>query len=181
MSVVLLAFMSTAVWAQVHTELDWQPYPVRLAEGETLAEALDRSSPIRQRALVYHATTDWQVQWRFWWQNSDHGCVIERVRTDVTVQIQLPELVDGTAAQQAEFSDYREALRVHEEGHQQFALEAGEAIDRALQQLPPASNCRALEVDANALGHHILERVREREFDYDRRTNHGETQGAWME
>ena len=177
----LLALISLRALADVHRELDWQHYPVLLAEGETLAQALDRSSPIRSRGLVYHATTDWQVQWRFWWQNANDGCVIERVRTEVAVQIQLPELIAGTAAQETEFADYLDALTLHEEGHQQLALDAAEAIDLALQQLPAASHCTALEANANALGQQLLQRFREREYDYDRRTNHGQTQGAWME
>lgn len=178
---VVLLLLSTGTLADVQSELDWQRYPVRIKEGETLAQALDRSSPIRQRGLVYHATTDWQVQWRFWWRNASDGCVIERVRTEVEVQIQVPQLVAGTAAQQAEFADYLDALTQHEEGHQQLALAAGAAIDLGLRQFPVASSCGALETDANALGQQLLQRFREREYDYDRRTNHGQTQGAWME
>ncbi|MFG1495557.1 DUF922 domain-containing protein [Saccharospirillum sp. HFRX-1] len=178
---VVLALMSTGAFADVQSELDWQHYPVRINEGETLAQALDRSSPIRSRGLVFHATTDWQVQWRFWWRRTSDGCVIERVRTEVEVQIQVPQLVAGTDAQQAEFADYLSALTQHEEGHQQLALAAGEAIDLALRQFPVADSCAALETDANALGQQLLQRFREREFDYDRRTNHGQTQGAWME
>lgn len=178
---LVLTLMSVAVLADVQSKLDWQHYPVRINQAETLAQALDRSSPIRSRGLVYHATTDWQVQWRFWWQNANEGCVIKRVRTEVSVQIQLPQLVAGTAAQQTEFADYLDALTLHEAGHQQLALDAAEAIDLALQQFPVAGSCAALETDANALGQQLLQRFREREYDYDRRTNHGQTQGAWME
>lgn len=176
-----LILLAAGALADVQNKLDWQHYPVRINEGETLTQALDRSSPIRQRGLVYHATTQWQVQWRFWWQDSSEGCVIERVHTEVEVQIQLPQLVAGTDAEQAEFADYLSALTRHEEGHQQLALAAGEAIDLALQRMPAANQCRALEADAKALGQQLLQRFREREYDYDRRTNHGQTQGAWME
>jgi len=176
-----LMLVATGALADVQNTLDWQHYPVRISEGETLAQALDRSSPIRQRGLVFHATTDWQVQWRFWWRDDSDGCVIEQVNTEVEVQIQLPELIAGTDAQRAEFADYLSALTEHEEGHQQLALAAGEAIDLALRRFPVAGTCDALETDANALGQQILQRFQEREFDYDRRTNHGQTQGAWME
>lgn len=166
--------------AEVRTELDWQSYPVQPEGAETLAQALDRSSPVRKRGLVYHATTQWQVQWRFWWQDSDRGCAIEGVQTEVSVQIQLPHWVAGADALHAEFEHYLSALTVHEQGHKDLAVVAGRSIDKALLELPPATDCATLERTANALGYQLLQRFRERENDYDRRTNHGQTQGAWL-
>ena len=41
--------------------------------------------------------------------------------------------------------------------------------------------CAALEAEANAQAHRTLEEFRRRERDYDVRTTHGKTQGAWLE
>lgn len=178
---VIFLLVTGAAVADVETEVHWQHYPVAIEPGESLAQALDRSSPIRQRGLVYHANTQWQLQWRFWWQRAEFGCAIERVRIDLEVQIQLPALVAGSDAAQPDFAGYLSALTEHERGHQQIALAAAEAVDSALRQLPVAKDCQRLEADANALAEQLLQDFREREYDYDRRTHHGQTQGAWIE
>ncbi|WP_157954236.1 DUF922 domain-containing Zn-dependent protease [Saccharospirillum mangrovi] len=177
--VVLLAWMMSAR-AEVSVQFEQQGYPVAVRTDETLRQALDRSSPIRQRGQVFYGQTLWQVHWQFWWQPTPQRCAIERTAIQVEVQMQLPEWTSGRADQRAEFDAFVAALERHERGHQQLAEAAGRAIDDALLAMPPADNCAQLEVQAKTLAQRVLDDYREREFDYDFRTNHGETQGAWL-
>lgn len=177
----LLALLAAPAVAELQTDLERRDYRVSLRQGESLAAALDRASPVRRRGLVYHGSTQWQVQWRFWWRQDASGCAIERVRTEVSVHMRLPRLSGANDQQRQRFELYLTALEAHEMGHYNLAVLAGKAVEQRLQALPAAADCAALETRANEAGHRLLEDFRAREADYDRRTNHGQSQGAWLD
>lgn len=179
--IIGLLMLAVCARAEVAVQLDQQHYPVSVSRGETLRHALDRSSPIEARGQVFYGRTQWQVQWRFWWRSTAQQCAIERTRVEVDVQMQLPFWRSGDADVRAEFDAFVAALEHHERGHQQLAVAAGRAIDDALLAMPPADHCARLETQANAMAQRLLDDYHAREYDYDFRTNHGETQGAWLE
>ena len=179
LSALLACGAACAEVVQEDTEL---PYTVRIAEGQSLREALNAATPIRQDGKRFHGHTAWNVYWNFWWHSEVGGrCRITRVRTRLTTTVQLPQLQGGTASQRAAFERYASALRHHEQGHVQWARGAAQAIDRGIAVLPEAANCTALEHDANALGKRLLAEHVVRNREYDRNTGHGATQGALVE
>jgi predicted secreted Zn-dependent protease len=105
----------------------------------------------------YPAYTSWQVNWTA-------ACEIT-----VTAQITLPDLgpdADLTPEDEAEFRRMLENLEEHEENHIDFAL----GVAREVQ----AMGCRG--DTATVLQEWLAE---ERQYDID--TDHGRTEGAWLE
>lgn len=168
--------------AEVVQEDTDRPYAVRIAEGQSLREALNAATPIRHDGKRFHGHTAWNVYWNFWWHSDGAGrCRITRVRTRLTTNIQLPQLHGGSTAQRAAFERYTKALRHHELGHVQWGHDAAQSIDEGIAALPEAANCTALEQGANALGQRLLADHVMREPEYDRSTRHGATQGAVLD
>lgn len=83
-------------------------------------------------------------------------------------------------ARDPRFRQYLAALRVHEEGHLAIGLEAAQAIDRAIAAMPEMPSCALLQGQANATAQRLLEAAKQKERDYDLRTGHGRSQGAWL-
>ncbi len=165
--------------AEVTQDDTERPYNVPIAPGQSLREALNDATPIRENGKRFHGYTAWNVDWKFWWHSSASGrCRITRVNTRLSTTIQLPQLQGGTAAQRETFERYAAALRRHEQGHVQWGRDAARAIDQGISALPEAATCAALERNANALGTRLLAEHVDRERDYDRSTGHGATQGA---
>ena len=178
----LAALCTVAACAQAavreeHTE---RPYAVHAQPEQSLRQALDAASPITQGGQRrFHGYTRWNVRWSFrWWREASGRCRITEVTTRLASEVQLPELRDGTPAQRQAFDRYLAALSRHEQGHVRIGQEAARAIDQGIAALPEAPDCDALERDANALGHRLLDAHTERERQYDQTTGHGATQGA---
>jgi predicted secreted Zn-dependent protease len=69
---------------------------------------------------------------------------------------------------------------VHEKGHAQNAIDAARKIEAGILALPSEPTCDALRTKANDLGHALMliKDANQADIDYDRRTQHGATQGA---
>ena len=178
----VLTLLPAAAGAEVQEEHTRAPYPVHMQPSQSLREALNAATPIASDGQRFHGHTQWNVRWNFWWQSDATGrCRIGRVRTHLHTRVQLPELHARTAAQEAQFRRYIQALQAHEQGHVQFGRQAAQAIDQGIAALPAAPDCATLAQQANALGERLLAEEVAREKAYDRATRHGAAQGAQLE
>ena len=157
-------------------------YAVQAEPNQSLREALNAATPILINGKRFHGYTRWYVRWQFQWAPDPQGrCRITQVNTRLTTEVQLPDLRRGTEAQQARFDRYLPALSQHEQGHVQVGRDAAQAIDRAIADMPAASDCATLERNANTLGQALLQEHIEREKQFDVTTGHGATQGARLD
>lgn len=177
----LLALAANSALAEVSESLDYRYYTAAPRPNESLLSALNHASPIRENGRTFHGYTKWHVSWRFRWHQEPSGrCAITSTHTEVSGLIDLPQLKGGTTAQKAAFERYIPALREHELGHYRIGRDAAVQIDHEILRLPPMHNCQALEQAANDGAHRTLARFQQQERDYDARTGHGRTQGAWL-
>jgi predicted secreted Zn-dependent protease len=127
-------------------------YPVT---GASLAEVQDQMNADGPQGFWAH--TSWKVVWTA-------DC-----ETTVTAEIILPELQDDadlTEDEAAEFDRMSAALLDHELGHVRIGVDYAEAASDAACP----TDTHALDADFAA-----------RELNYDAETDHGRTQGAYLE
>ena len=182
-SVTALALYGLAcAQAAVQEEHAERKYAVHAEPNQSLREALNAATLILVNGKRFHGYTRWYVRWQFQWAPDPQGrCRITQVKTRLTTEVQLPDLRRGTEAQQARFDRYLPALSQHEQGHVQVGRDAAQAIDRAIADMPAASDCATLERNANILGQALLQEHVEREKQFDVTTGHGATQGALLD
>ena len=124
--------------------------------------------------------TSWQIKWWLDHRASQDSCRVVSARTETHVTYTMPRWSDerqaATDLQQA-WRRFVDALIDHEKGHGRIARQLGERIKIAIQALPPRATCRDLEQQANTLAQAMIRDDKEQEA-YDRRTSHGEKQGA---
>ena len=177
-----LAALPLPLRAEVTENLDWTHYEADHQRGESLLQTMNRSSPIRQDGKTFHGYTKWNVNWNFrWWREADGRCRITEVTVRATGEITLPELTNADASTRDRFDSWLSNLREHELGHFAFAQQAASEIDSGILGLPEHPSCESLESAANALGKRIVAQAADDERAYDRETEHGRTQGAWLE
>ena len=186
MRFVLIAIVATllsgAVCAQTSVEWTTNYYNV---SGTTVAEihqSLRQNRPWRDNS-GHHALTSWRVTWNFYVGNSDRGCRMTSFSTRSTINITLPRWIAPTNAPQEvlqAWQRYITALGQHEAGHAQFALAAAAEMHKRVKEIPEGGDCNGLRANINGLGQGILADYKNREKEYDRRTNHGITQGATL-
>ena len=179
-AIVLVAFGTPALAHVVEKEVR-EFYDVRQSAGMSLLDALNATSPVREKGQTFHGHTAWEIRWNFRWQVSGAGlCEITSATTHVSVKMTLPRLVMSTKETNAQFQNYYPALLAHEQGHGRNAIDAAHQIDRAIAGLRPMSDCQALEREANRTGLAMLNSARQRDIEYDAKTQHGCTQGACL-
>lgn len=182
LAIALLCGAAPQAWAEVVEKLEWTHYSAHHRKGESLLQTLNRASPIRDQGGIFHGYTRWSLNWSFrWWRESDGRCRVTEVTTTVSGAINLPELSTKDPDIRRRFDDYYARLRSHELGHFEFGLRAARKVDREILALPEAESCSELDSRVNALGRRALDQAVADEIEYDRHTDHGRTQGAWLE
>jgi len=177
----VLAAISAAAWAEVvSNDLD-QRYSISGTSEAGLRREMSAKGPLGADGRRYDAYTLWHISWRYNYRQDGALCRIGSITTKVEVTMTLPRWDGESAAQdglRARWRKYFAALTEHENGHRVHGRDAAHEIDAAIARLPGQSNCVALGNAANSLGNQIIHKYNERDLDYDRRTDHGRTQGA---
>ena len=167
--------------AEVHETLDTGHYEARARPGHSLALALNDASPFRPGNQVFHSATAWTLDWTVRPEATPDGrCRSAEVRIDLRGEMLLPRLLGGSQAQQDRFESYLSRLREHELGHFEIGREAARELEQSLYGLAPARTCDQLQSAARAQGARVLPKYEALGDAYDRQTQHGRTQGAWL-
>jgi predicted secreted Zn-dependent protease len=179
MIALALCILATATRAEVVESLDEVSYTAYPQRGQTLRQALNAATPIREDGKIFHGHTKWNIRWTFnWRREADGRCRFTSNETRLDLVITMPELEGGGRTMQQRFADFHDALYDHELGHADLAREAAQAIDDAIRELPEMGNCTALEAAANRRAHAIVNASKRRQKQYDLDTEHGRRNGA---
>lgn len=173
----ILLVLSAPV-AAVEENVDYVYYDVHHESGESLPQAITSASTVG-KGKGFHGYTEWFVRWQFRWRYDERSCWITDVDVTLDATITLPELYTDDARAQARFDRYIAALTEHEEGHLANGRQAAEEVAESIADLE-RNTCAELEADANAIGKARVKAANARDKAYDKRTQHGRTEGAWI-
>ena len=158
-----------------------RPYDISGSSGVDLRAAMERLGPKDPvSGTPYDGYTKWTISWSYGYERAN-ACALADVRVVARIRITLPRWggigrADPSLA--AEWSRFIAALRRHENEHAGIASNAARRVARRLAALGPSRSCARLERKADAAAGQILKEVRAAEIAYDKRTGHGDTQGA---
>ncbi|TAL40158.1 MAG: DUF922 domain-containing protein [Alphaproteobacteria bacterium] len=176
----LVAAFPQPCGAGVKENTAYNYYPVNAGQA-SLNEVLIAAYPLQKPGERFHAYTDWHIDWNFKYAANGGFCSMTSVDTVLTATMTLPKLESAPSADvQSRFDDYFPKLKLHEDGHLRIAQNAAAAIDSTLVGMRNVS-CSTISSDANNLAYGILDRAKAAEKEYDLQTEHGKTQGAWLQ
>jgi predicted secreted Zn-dependent protease len=184
-----VAVASGVVWSIAVPPVSAEPllrmhtsyYYVDGPSATVLAAQIDQNGPPGADGRRHAGKTRWDVQWKL--RHEQHGvtCAMKEVAVAVGIAQTLPKWrseAKGAAALKTRWQQFFDALRRHEDGHKGHGLAAGKEIEVALLAAKPASNCEDLAAAANSAAEAIVKKYRKLDEDYDRKTDHGRSQGA---
>ena len=178
---IVFAGACSVACAEVISNDTVERYPIRGASEAELRFEMSAKGPLGAGGRRFDGYTRWNIAWRYKYRLDGGLCRIDMVTTDVKVTTTLPEWNDERATPERlrkRWREYLAALTEHENGHRAHGMDAAREIDRGIAALPAQASCGALGNAANDLGNQIIRKYNERDLDYDRKTEHGLTQGT---
>ncbi len=141
------------------------------------ANALSDPHEIGKR---FYARTDWYLSAKWFYVPTARGCEVERAQVSIIVTMTLPALVTTNVAPevQARWNTFLNNTVQHEREHVKIAYDGARDYQRQLGNYPPAVNCTAIQSQLQNLFRQHYDLIDRTNVEYDRKTQHGITQGA---
>ena len=129
------------------------------------------------------ANTKWRLRWNVSVQPTKNGCALDSATTELDVEMNLPRWTPPAGARPGlvkSWDRFAAAVRKHEDGHREIAIEAVREVDRRLQGVRTARDCNALRKNLSRVAESVVREYREKDNSYDVTTMHGRAQGVFF-
>jgi predicted secreted Zn-dependent protease len=148
--------------------------------GKTLPEIKDNMKTSRPKD--YDAWTDWYVNWNYEFYMAKDRCTLRSFDVSLAIRYTYPFLIDADKKSKKikeRWEEYIENLQTHETGHTAIALDAAYAMLSKIQvDTMQDENREKLKAKIDKICNEIIEQHLKKEIEYDKKTDHGRTQGA---
>jgi predicted secreted Zn-dependent protease len=127
------------------------------------------------------ANTRWRLRWNVTVQAEAKHCALASATTELEVEMNLPRWTPPADARPGlvkSWNDFADAVRRHEDGHRDIAIEAAREVDRQLKTPRTARSCDALRKNLGRVAESVVREYRDKDNSYDVTTMHGRTQGV---
>ncbi|MGA8515781.1 MAG: DUF922 domain-containing protein [Burkholderiaceae bacterium] len=159
----------------LETQIIWNRYPVKGNSYDSLIKSLAVNGP-----KGFHGLAGWNISYHFSTKAEGKLCRFDNVRLKIVGEILLPKWTDEAAAPaalQQRWQGYYAALQQHEEGHVQHGNELAALVREKFLGVSDFP-CAQAAVVAQAEFDKVYANLKNRDKEYDQRTQHGATQGA---
>jgi predicted secreted Zn-dependent protease len=154
-------------------------YDVAGSTEHEVRAAINRLRPKDSKGERHDAVTNWDVQWKYRYVTVADGCALASFATTLEVVTIFPRWSNRqSGALTQRWDKYVAALEAHESEHMQIALHAAQVIHQRLPSVEVARTCLLLKASIDSKGQALLDQLHSEEAEYDRRTQHGASQGA---
>ena len=148
-------------------------YSVTGANWREIRQSIAGARPWRDG---FDGDTRWAIKWQFSTAQNPGGCYCTRFATTTTITTTLPRWTPPTnifPQVKEQWTRYFTNLAQHEAGHARIGIAAAAEIQRQVAALGVHSDCQQLGAAVNEAADKVIHDYREREKEYDRRTQHG--------
>jgi predicted secreted Zn-dependent protease len=157
------------------TKIIWNRYPVTGRDYASLVRSLSANGP-----KGFHGLANWDISYQYTTVPSGSMCRFDSVRLTVKGEILMPKWTDEAAAPPSlrqRWADYYAALQQHEEGHVQHGKELAALVQEKFLGYGDMA-CGQAKAIAQSEFDRLYNNLKNRDKEYDQRTQHGATQGA---
>ena len=157
-----------------------QYYEVTGSSAEELRASILRLAPRDHTGKRGVGMTSWQVRWGYEVKQTASACVRTSLDIKVNLVIALPRWKNryDDSGLADRWNIYLAALEGHERGHLEIALRGAQELHEHLSRISSAKTCALLEQSLDSTANDLLDDLNRVQVDYDRRTQHGLTQGV---
>lgn len=170
--------------ASAQNSLIWRTnfYTVSGQSVRELRQSMRQARPWQDNTETV-GLTQWRIDWRFDLKPTANGCRCASFTTTTSITNTLPRWTTATNATpdvRADWNRFVTSLGQHEDGHTRMAFAAVAELHKRVKEVGEESDCDRLKKKINDLALRVVDDFRARDREYDRRTNHGATQGAGL-
>lgn len=177
-SFLISVVISSVAFSEPLVSEEYEYYYVNPNTRADILTSLKENSPIHENGKTMYGSSNSDVKWNLKWKHNSQICWITLVHTKVTTTYTLPKLIEGGRDVDSFWDNWYPNLLTHEKGHHKLAIDAADEIEGKIRKMPSFSTCDLLEKNANNIVLESISKLGRLQKDYDKRTNHGETQGA---
>ncbi|HYQ39168.1 MAG TPA: DUF922 domain-containing protein [Pseudomonas sp.] len=182
---LLLALTPLAQAAEpVSATVREQHYLVYGRSIDDIRRSIIERSPVRNVQGTFAANTrsQYKATYRLVPEGAA-GCVLRNARVAVESVVTLPQLAPGTLTPEAaaEWRRYYSALRAHEYLHVENGKESAQATQRWLAGMKLSGPCHEARPSVRVAIETYILKLDERDQQLDALTEHGRSQGAWLD
>ena len=161
----------------------WELYQIKGWNQSDLRKAMNAKGPINTNTgKRFDARTDWKLGWKYKYdKNSKNQFKLSSHSIQITATIHFPEWANmktGNPQTRRLWLIYIHNLKRHEMGHVELAQRAGKALSDRLSQLGTFDSRLEIEEAVKKKAEEVTRIHQALHEDYDRRTNHGKSEGA---
>lgn len=181
--IVLVAAIALPVAAEPVSRVHTSFYYIDGTSATMLAAQIEKKGPPGPGERRFAAHTKWNIQWKFRHVQEGVTCSMKDSAVLVGIAQTMPRWRgegQGAAALNTRWQKFIEALKRHEDVHKEHGIKAGGEIEKALLTVQPHSNCEDLARAANAVAEEIVKKYQKLDEEYDRKTDHGRTEGVTL-
>ncbi len=161
--------------APIDSQIIRNNYPVHGQDYASLVQSLRASGP-----EGFHGSASWNVTYQYTTKRVGNACRFETIRLIVKAEILMPLWADADTAPaglRERWQAYHAALQQHEEGHVQHGQELASLVHEKFLSYGELACNQTQEIAQNAFDK-LYENLKNRDQEYDLRTQHGASQGA---
>lgn len=149
--------------------------------GRSVRELRRSMNEKRPKGQTHDALTTWNISWNYSWRPVEGGVVIQNPKVSASIITTLPTWSAPKDADPVLVERWRiflRALQLHENGHAAIGTQAAQEVEKQLVNLPRQPNAEALKQAIETISQPIIAAAREKEKQFDIKTQHGIKQGA---
>lgn len=158
-------------------------YELTGASAQELIAQMKEAGPLGKDGKRYFGKTDWTIHWRYHYEARGGSAILTRVSvtTDVTTIMPRRQAPANAGDRMAkEWVRFLAALAVHERGHAENAQRHAKHLYAVLHDHGPFASAQDLEAFVKTQGDKCITDAQTADVEYDKRTGHGNTQGATL-
>ena len=149
---------------------------------DALTAALRQIGSSNEKGDRFAASTRWQLRWNFRVeQRPGASCQLASAKTGLDIHMTLPRWMPPKNASPVlvkKWNTFADALRKHEDGHRDIAIEAARVVTDRAGAVPSENDCATLKKRLERIADDTVREYKDKEASYDVTTLHGQRQGA---
>ena len=176
--------MTSAAFAEPTIQKNVEYYDVKGIDPAFVVDEMNAKGPedMNSGNRVW-AHTRWRVKWNVDYNEQNTSCVMNNIRTSVTVDFVVPRWVDRDKAKpymQKKWDAFYLALQKHEQQHAMHGVQAAREIEAALNTIGEKRLCSQIKKMAKPLADGIIKKYSDMDIVFDDKTDHGKNDGVHL-
>ena len=170
---------------QIETIATTEYYEVRGRNVTEVRKVMNEQGPRNGKLdRRFDARTDWEVNWKYQYDGglAKQGFFrLTKWQIDLKINVIMPQwenVAEALPFERRAWQVYLARLKLHEDGHVKIAERTAVALNESLNTIGFYTSKAKLEGAIKERADKILRKYSGQHIDYDRRTQHGKTQGA---